>query len=96
MPTWFSATARRSPGPRVCSATRFPNASSVPDLAPLLLRIATEKNRRLFFLGAAADAADQVVAKLKATHPKLNVAGAAPNSLNLLEHGPRGCPQAHR
>ena len=53
-------------------------------LAPLLLRLASERNRRLFFLGATADAADQVVAKLKAKHPKLNVTGAAPNSLNLL------------
>jgi len=53
-------------------------------LAPLLLRIATEKNLRLFFLGATADAADQVVAKLKAKYPKLNIAGAAPDSLNLL------------
>lgn len=54
------------------------------DLPPLLLRIATEKNLRLFFLGATAAAADQVVAKLKAKHPKLNVTGAAPDSLNLL------------
>ena len=63
----------------------LPERLAGADLAPLLLRLATEKNRRLFFLGAASDAADQVVAKLKATHPKLDVTGAAPNSLNLLE-----------
>jgi N-acetylglucosaminyldiphosphoundecaprenol N-acetyl-beta-D-mannosaminyltransferase len=62
----------------------LPERLAGPDLAPLLIRLATGKNLRLFFLGSTPDSANQVVAKLKASHPQLNVTGAAPDSLNLL------------
>ena len=54
-------------------------------LAPLLIQIAINKKLRLFFLGGTQAATDQAIAKLKAKNPELNISGAAPDSLDLLQ-----------
>src|SRR5579863_2217525 len=63
----------------------LPERLAGSDLAPLLLRTAAEKKLRVFFLGATSDATEQAVAKLRTRYPQLDLTGAAPDSLNLLE-----------
>jgi len=63
----------------------LPERLTGPDLAPLLVQIAADKKLRLFFLGGTQAATDQAITKLKAKNPQLNISGAAPNSLDLLQ-----------
>ncbi len=63
----------------------LPERLTGSDLAPLLIEFAVKRNLHLFFLGATNEATDRAIAKLKARNPQVNVTGAAPNSLNLLE-----------
>ena len=53
----------------------LPERVAGSDLAPLLIRLAAEKNYRLFLLGASPEANAQAVARLKAHHPALNLVG---------------------
>src|SRR5277367_4646960 len=62
----------------------LPERLTGADLVPLLLQVAGERTLRLYYLGATAEAAGQAVASLKARHPGLEVAGSAPDSLDLL------------
>jgi N-acetylglucosaminyldiphosphoundecaprenol N-acetyl-beta-D-mannosaminyltransferase len=63
----------------------LPERLAGSDLAPLLIKLATARKLRLFFVGATSDATGQAIAKLKSRNPELNVTGAAPDSLNLHE-----------
>jgi N-acetylglucosaminyldiphosphoundecaprenol N-acetyl-beta-D-mannosaminyltransferase len=63
----------------------LPERVAGSDLVPLLIRIAVEKNYRLFFLGASPEANAQAVARLKTLHPTLHIAGYSPPFKPLIE-----------
>jgi N-acetylglucosaminyldiphosphoundecaprenol N-acetyl-beta-D-mannosaminyltransferase len=62
----------------------LPERLTASGLAPLLLNIANEKKLRLFLVGAPEDTLTGLVTKIKSIYPKIEVTGAAPDSLNLL------------
>ncbi|MEY2429543.1 MAG: hypothetical protein QOJ40_2428 [Verrucomicrobiota bacterium] len=67
----------------------LPERVAGSDLVPLLIKVAAEKQYRLFFLGATPDSASQAVARLQAQFPQLIVAGhySPPfNKLLEMEH----------
>jgi exopolysaccharide biosynthesis WecB/TagA/CpsF family protein/anti-anti-sigma factor len=63
----------------------LPERVAGADLVPLLVRLAAERNYRIFFLGGSAESAAQAVARLKAEHPQLSVAAYSPPFDPLLE-----------
>jgi N-acetylglucosaminyldiphosphoundecaprenol N-acetyl-beta-D-mannosaminyltransferase len=54
---------------------RLPERVAGSDLAPVLLKLAAEKNYRVFLLGATPDSVEQAAARLKRDHPSLLLAG---------------------
>lgn len=63
----------------------LPERVAGSDLVPLLVRIAAEKNLRIFFLGGAPESVEGAIANLKAQHPHLAVTGYSPPFGQLLE-----------
>ncbi len=63
----------------------LPERVAGADLAPLLIRIASEKNFRLFFLGGTPESTAQALANIKAQYPQLALAGYSPPFNKLLE-----------
>ncbi|MDB6020645.1 MAG: Anti-sigma-factor antagonist and glycosyl transferase [Pedosphaera sp.] len=63
----------------------LPQRVAGSDLVPLLIKLAAEKNLRLFFLGGTPESMDRAIANLKAEHPQLAVAGYSPPFNQLLE-----------
>ena len=63
----------------------LPERVAGSDLVPLLVRIAAEKNLRIFFLGGAPESVERAIAKLKTQHPNLTVTGYSPPFGQLLE-----------
>ncbi len=63
----------------------LPERVAGSDLVPLLVRIAAEKNYRIFFLGGTPETTERALANLKAKHPRLNVVGYSPPFNKLLE-----------
>src|SRR6266850_2289519 len=64
----------------------LPERVAGSDLVPQLIRVAADKNHRLFFLGASPEANAQAVARLKALYPTLQIAGCySPPFKPLLE-----------
>jgi N-acetylglucosaminyldiphosphoundecaprenol N-acetyl-beta-D-mannosaminyltransferase len=64
----------------------LPERVTGSDLVPLLLRVAAEKQFRIFILGATPESAAQAAANLKEKHPQLPVAGHySPPFIKLLE-----------
>ena len=64
-------------------ASRFlgnplPERVAGSDLVPELIRVAAEKNYRLFFLGATAEANEQAVANVRSRFPDLEIAHYSP------------------
>src|SRR5690349_14579030 len=53
----------------------LPERVAGADLVPLLMRVAEEKEFRIFFLGATPESAQRAVDNLKLRHPKLVIAG---------------------
>jgi N-acetylglucosaminyldiphosphoundecaprenol N-acetyl-beta-D-mannosaminyltransferase len=51
----------------------------------VLLRVAAEKNYRVFFLGATPDSAQEAVSRLKQDHPSLVIAGHYSPPLSALQ-----------
>ncbi len=65
---------------------RLPERVAGSDLVPELLRQAAEKKHRIFFLGGQSEVAEAAIARLKARHPHLVVAGHySPPFAALLE-----------
>lgn len=62
----------------------LPERVAGADLAPLLIRVAAEKQYRLFLLGATPESAGQAVARLRAQHPALLIAGHYSPPFNRL------------
>lgn len=62
----------------------LPERVAGSDLVPLLLRVAEEKQFRVFLLGATPDSAAQAVANLKIKHPRLPMAGYYSPPFNKL------------
>lgn len=62
----------------------LPERVAGSDLVPLLIKVAAEKQYRLFFLGATPASASQAVAKLQAQFPGLIVAGHYSPPFNKL------------
>ncbi|HZV33790.1 MAG TPA: WecB/TagA/CpsF family glycosyltransferase [Verrucomicrobiae bacterium] len=63
----------------------LPERVAGADLVPQLIRIASEKNLRLFFLGGTPESMERAMAKVKTTHPKLQIDGYSPPFNHLLE-----------
>ena len=63
----------------------LPERVAGADFAPLLIRIASEKNYRLFFLGGTPESTAQALANIKAKYPQLSMAGYSPPFNKLLE-----------
>jgi len=64
----------------------LPERVAGSDLAPLLLRVAAEKGYRVFFLGAEQAVAETAIAKIRETHPGIQIAGQySPPFSPLLE-----------
>jgi N-acetylglucosaminyldiphosphoundecaprenol N-acetyl-beta-D-mannosaminyltransferase len=65
---------------------RLPERVAGSDLVPHLIRVAAEKQFRLFFLGAAPESCEQAVSNLKQKFPQLVIAGHySPPFQQLLE-----------
>jgi N-acetylglucosaminyldiphosphoundecaprenol N-acetyl-beta-D-mannosaminyltransferase len=62
----------------------LPERVAGADLVPLLIRLAAEKNYRVFFLGGTVKSMAQAVARLQAEYPTLQVAGYSPPFDRLL------------
>jgi N-acetylglucosaminyldiphosphoundecaprenol N-acetyl-beta-D-mannosaminyltransferase len=54
---------------------RLPERVAGSDLVPVLLKVAAEKQYRVFLLGATPDSVEEAVAHLKRDHPTLPLAG---------------------
>jgi len=54
---------------------RLPERVAGSDLAPVLLKVAAEKQYRVFFLGATPDSVEEAASRLKCEHPSLILAG---------------------
>ena len=63
----------------------LPERVAGADLAPLLIRIASERNYRLSFLGGTPESTTQALANIRAKYPRLSVAGYSPPFNKLLE-----------
>ncbi|MDB6125659.1 MAG: Anti-sigma-factor antagonist and glycosyl transferase [Pedosphaera sp.] len=63
----------------------LPERVAGSDLVPLLIRIAAEKNYRLFFLGGTPESTNVALDKIKAQYPKLSMVGYSPPFNKLLE-----------
>ena len=63
----------------------LPERVAGADLAPLLIRIASERNFRVFFLGGTPESTTHALANIKAKYPQLSVAGYSPPFNKLLE-----------
>jgi N-acetylglucosaminyldiphosphoundecaprenol N-acetyl-beta-D-mannosaminyltransferase len=63
----------------------LPERVAGADLAPLLIRIASEENFRLFLLGGTPDSTNHALANIKAKYPQLSIAGYSPPFDKLLE-----------
>lgn len=63
----------------------LPERVAGADLAPQLIRIASEKNLRLFFLGGTPESMERAIGKVKTTHPRLQIDGYSPPFDHLLE-----------
>lgn len=63
----------------------LPERVAGSDLAPLLIRIAAEKNFRVFFLGGTPESITHALANIKTQYPQLCVSGYSPPFNNLLE-----------
>src|SRR4051812_8466682 len=63
----------------------LPERVAGSDLVPLLIRIAAEKNYRLFFLGGTPESTQVALDKIKAQYPKLSMVGYSPPFNKLLE-----------
>jgi N-acetylglucosaminyldiphosphoundecaprenol N-acetyl-beta-D-mannosaminyltransferase len=63
----------------------LPERVAGSDLVPLLIRIAAEKNYRLFFLGGTPESTAVALDKIKAQYPKLSMVGYSPPFNKLLE-----------
>ncbi len=63
----------------------LPERVAGSDLAPLLIRIAAEKNFRVFFLGGTPESTAHALTNIKANYPQLSAAGYAPPFNKLLE-----------
>src|SRR6266850_5853604 len=62
----------------------LPERVAGADLVPLLIRVAAEKQYRLFFLGSTPDAVSRAVNRLQAKHPELIIAGYYSPPFNKL------------
>jgi N-acetylglucosaminyldiphosphoundecaprenol N-acetyl-beta-D-mannosaminyltransferase len=71
----------------------LPERVAGSDLVPLLIRIAAEKNFRVFFLGGTPEATDHALANLKSRYPQLSVVGYSPPFGKLLEMDHEGIKQ---
>lgn len=67
----------------------LPERVAGADLVPQLIRVAVEKNYRVFFLGGTPDVSAQAVARVQAQYPALNLGHYSPPFGPLLEmnHG---------
>ncbi len=65
---------------------RLPERVAGADLVPVLLKVAAEKQYRVFLLGATPDSVEAAAARLKKEHPSLLLAGIySPPFARLLE-----------
>ncbi|MEW6302841.1 MAG: WecB/TagA/CpsF family glycosyltransferase [Verrucomicrobiota bacterium] len=65
---------------------RLPERVAGADLVPLLVRLAAEKQYRLFFLGGAPEVTAQAVANLRDQYPRLHIVGCySPPFAELLD-----------
>jgi len=62
----------------------LPERVAGADLVPMLIRMAAEKNYRMFLLGGTVNSTAQAVARLQAEYPNLQVAGYSPPFGQLL------------
>jgi N-acetylglucosaminyldiphosphoundecaprenol N-acetyl-beta-D-mannosaminyltransferase len=67
----------------------LPERVAGSDLVPQLIRIASEKNLRLFFLGGTPDSMKRAIEKVKTEYPSLQIDGYSPpfNQLLEMDHG---------
>src|SRR5581483_4001 len=63
----------------------LPERVAGSDLAPMLIRLASEEDFRLFFLGGTSESTTRALANIKAKYPKLSVTGYSPPFGKLLE-----------
>lgn len=63
----------------------LPERVAGSDMVPLLIRLAVEKNLRLFFLGGSPESMERALANLKTQYPSLNVSGYSPPYARLHE-----------
>lgn len=63
----------------------LPERVAGSDLVPLLIRIAAEKNYRLFFLGGTPESTSVALQNIRAQHPQILAEGYSPPFNKLLE-----------
>ena len=63
----------------------LPERVAGSDLVPLLIRVAAEKNYRLFFLGGTPESTELALSKIKAQYPGLSIVAYSPPFNKLLE-----------
>lgn len=64
---------------------RLPERVAGADLVPQLVRIASEQNLRVFFLGGTPESMERAIANVKTTYPNLQIEGYSPPFHPLLE-----------
>jgi N-acetylglucosaminyldiphosphoundecaprenol N-acetyl-beta-D-mannosaminyltransferase len=63
----------------------LPERVAGSDLVPLLIRVAAQKNYRLFFLGGTPESTEVALANIKAQYPRLSIVAYSPPFNKLLE-----------